>query len=879
MKKKIWSTLAILILLTGSTLSAQESLNYSDQNWSKIPASLRQKKDVTELILTGNPLEELPSWLTEFDQLEKICLDGISTLDVLASFKLLAQLPALKELSWNKGKLVFIPSCIQEFKSLTTASFTHNGISQLPPFSERMPLNSLNIAYNLIDSLPPSLGVLKQLNSLDFSFNKGIQTPYNYHLLGTMLELKDLSIQGLKEIPEEVSKLVKLEHLNLSRGRFTALPPGFSNLVELKEIHCLKTDALQFSAAIEVLSSLKHLQVLRIGGKSFEQLPYNLFKLRSLQHLEIRATCLSKMPSSVQRLNIKKLSLIDCSVSEDVNLFNQIASIKHLESLTLEQLNLSHQKWELAALVKLRELDSLNLKNNGLQQLNINPAQAKNLSVDLNGNFIATRELNLFRSAQQENSYGQSIAPKKDIQKITFKKSHSHKAFKKVIYTTIGDDFSVNGIRFYIPPNAFIDEQTTTVEDEIVISIQFFNKPEDICASGMTFFDQNNTAFNPVKTVEISAVHKTTGLPVFIDQRKKIRLSYDNKNANCYTAYELQHNNRWSVVDHLPTACPLPVSKRPTTSFRTYALTKQNSYPQPTFEVRKSKVQLRLKRNKRKGTLNFTITPEYGYKESFFQLFGDRIKAYPELKTYEGIKWLCVGDDIEEDLKKLYFLSEQANTEKLDRKSSFYFYVLNINNILITPHPIKDHYVMRIFQANDTLQLDVLPQLKLIKAKKIQKWHRKKFKKYQRKLIERQKNWKALDTAYSNYYLTFEERINSYRNQLATSFTNIAPAPINSVQPPSFSFEISRLGTFSVGEKLLIPNPERVKNIPLKISGRKHYAKYVLIKNKKHTYWQNTNELVWSKNGKNFVFSMVGKQLYYQVFEPNKILNLIKFKP
>ena len=84
---------------------------------------------------------------------------------------------------------------------------------------------------------------------------------------------------------------------------------------------------------------------------------------------------------------------------------------------------------------------------------------------------------------------------------------------------------------------------------------------------------------------------------------------------------------------------------------------------------------------------------------------------------------------------------------------------------------------------------------------------------------------------------------------------------------------------YGVGNSMLLNNASVSKNIDLFISGRKHYAKYVLVRNNlsKQTYWQNTSAVSFSSKGDNYVFSLVGNQLYFGKFEAGKPVYLNKY--
>ena len=156
--------------------------------------------------------------------------------------------------------------------------------------------------------------------------------------------------------------------------------------------------------------------------------------------------------------------------------------------------------------------------------------------------------------------------------------------------------------------------------------------------------------------------------------------------------YFHNYKQKWERLNHKNDICP---NTQPT------IVESECGYypdiPRMDYKLKVSKVFIKLQRRKKKNKLrlNFEITPEYGYREQLLNPFGDKIKGYPELKNYKGIKWRYVGDSIERDLKKLYFLSDEAKAEKLKKYSTLKGYVLDIKDIRVFPNPNEDNYLIQ----------------------------------------------------------------------------------------------------------------------------------------------------------------------------------------
>ena len=425
-----------------------------------------------------------------------------------------------------------------------------------------------------------------------------------------------------------------------------------------------------------------------------------------------------------------------------------------------------------------------------------------------------------------------------------------------------------------------MDKNGKTITEEIELTIQIIENPLDIAKSNLPLYNKNFSPLDLDFGVNITCYYKKAICYLKTDKSIGISKVLNNNNQIEFYNYNA-FKNKLEPIKLKPLACELNSETLKNYNFKSSVSSNKNEYPELSFQVKTSKVHISLKKNLKKNTLNFDITPVYGYKENFFQLYGDRIKGYPELKNYEEIRWDYVGENLEDDLKKIYFLSEQAKTEKLERSSTFYFYVLDIKDIFLIPHPNKDSYVLNIVQGLDTIKLEVLPYIKTVHLKKIQKWHEKKFEKYSSELLERKKYWIKLDSLYLNQYEDLEEKLNDFK----TFVVNTEDHKIwngndgEEIKSDGTLFEINKTGLYLITQPLSI-NDFSIHNFQFEILGHKHFPKYVLIHNaiSNHTYWQESNNVRIEKKGLSSIYSLVGDVLYYGIFENKDLIQLNKFK-
>ncbi len=862
-------------------------LSYS--NLTSIPETVRDNSNLKILNLSGNPLKQLPVWLRDLSSLETIMLNDVTTLNTRASFEVLKNCKSLKKIIWQRGKLTYIPQNFTKCDSLIEVDFSKNAIVKIPILSEILHVKILNFESNLLDSLDESFSKFQNLATLNIAFNPGANNNYNHKILKEITSLKTLVTGGLHTVPISLSELDFLTHLTIKKSKITSLPSNFFKLINLKSIHVSNCTYLNASEFIDDIATLPLLKALTIDNSGFERIPININKLQSLTSLSIINTCISHVPNTLSSMNIKRFSAQKCTIHKGLSLTKKLFQLKSLQYLKLASIQCYPHFWDIKQQWKI---DSLDISGNALSAF---PGKTGAINwVNAKGNHIPSIQLKEVSLQYVEDSKTLALLPsprrqqKKSSISDTIKSSKITNDFQKIIYSEIGDIFTFRGIEFNVPKEAFLYSNSNIVKGDVTLSIKDISAPGDITRNDIHFSvllkNKKQDLLNPTFLFEIKASIDDTSL--YLNPSVGITVQSTNaSHGEVFFRYHTNYKKQWSELPVQSLVCENASPNSKKTSFKSVVAGQLKKYPQNKKSVNRSNVFVKLKRNKRKKLLLFSITPEYGYVKNFFQLFGDKIKGYPELKVYKDIQWQYTGNNLDSCLKRLYLLNDFAKLKKLNAGNSFKFFTNNIKDIYIHTHPTSDCYVMTILAGRDTLKINVLPKLKLLKTNKIQRWHQKRFKKYSKELAKRRQNWDLLDSLHLNYIRKSEFREEQFRSTLIDKYSQFKTpqntSPLH--QNPLFSttYKLNKLGLISIGKPLRLVDDTSAKKLHLLVSNKTTHTKKVLIYNKVNhqLYWQHTSNVTIRKNYTSEVFCKIGNNVYKSSWEKGNNIHLHKYTP
>lgn len=200
-------------------------------------------------------------------------------------------------------------------------------------------LHLLNM--NLSGSLAPALGLLFQLQILDFMWNE--ITGSIPKEIGNIASLKLLLLNGNKlsgSLPEELGSLSYLNRLQVDENNISGpIPKSFANLTRIRHLH-LNNNSIsgQIPSELSKLSTLIHLLVDNNNLSGY--LPPELANMPELRILQLDNNNFegTEIPASYGNLSrLVKLSLRNCNLQGDVPDLSKIPKLRYLD-LSFNQL-------------------------------------------------------------------------------------------------------------------------------------------------------------------------------------------------------------------------------------------------------------------------------------------------------------------------------------------------------------------------------------------------------------------------------------------------------------------------------------------------------------------------------------------------------------
>jgi len=521
----------------------------------------------------------------------------------------------------------------------------------------------------------------------------------------------DLSRLNLDSLPSYISQCKQLKKINLSGNRKIKVLDTFHKLAQLPLLEVLIMDYCNLYFLPSEINRFKNLKVLSLEGNGIGWLPPT-FKKLPLEELNLAKNNIDSLNLGFYSLlNLRKFNFSENpGVARSYNM-DILASFPQLSTLFLQ-----NAKEISKNIGKIKTLQSLDISGSSIKNL---PEELAKLSRLQTLNVKGCEQLDLSTTIEY-------LSALKTLQNFHF----AHPKFSSIPFN-INKLKSLKHIYVY---NASLGRLPSSFVQLKLAKMYFYH-----CyfTTANEFFGELSK-MNSLQEIVLQdcAIHEED-----VKSKKVTIAQSENDSAFVY-------DNTFNKVIKANVA----------------------QQPQQDYLLRTSTVFVQLKRNLKKNTFFFYLDPQYGYNEKQLQFWGDKIKAYPELKEYKGIRWDYTGHTPLEDIENIYLLSEPADLQKMKKKSTTEMYILNLEDIIITPNKAEDSYTISFSRGFDTLQLNVLPALNLSDPKKIQNWHRNRYAIYLEKRLKREEKWAELDLKYVLSYEKYELKLEAFRTTLNSKF-------------------------------------------------------------------------------------------------------------
>jgi len=122
-------------------------------------------------------------------------------------------------------------------------------------------LSVLALDHNLLDSIPPEIGLLISLRCFSAAYNKLTSVPDEIGNL-TLLEKLDLSYNCIQDVPPSLGRCIQLSEVNLTGNRLMSVPASWSQMMFLKRLFLDSNQLKNFPP--EILQKCAQLQTLSL---------------------------------------------------------------------------------------------------------------------------------------------------------------------------------------------------------------------------------------------------------------------------------------------------------------------------------------------------------------------------------------------------------------------------------------------------------------------------------------------------------------------------------------------------------------------------------------------------------------------------------------
>jgi len=302
-------------------------VDLSNRNLESIPDSYKEQiLEAEVLLLDGNQIINLPSWLNEAKSLIKISLDNNPDFDFFQFSVDFQGMTQIEEISASNCNIINIPYQLVYFNKLRKLDLSSNSIKNIPyHFGFLIELEEVDLSNNQISEIGYSFRDLQKMKSLDISSNENLDINQFVESM-EYREMDYLKIDFNDSIPDHFSTLT------LKNADFTLHPNTKLNnqLSGLKSSSLVLRNKVMNTISDELIKQLvanKKLEQLSFVNFAIPKIPSELTPMKNLKLLGISSSGLNSIAGLEDMSFLQSLSIQENELD-----LNQIKTLK--EKLT-----------------------------------------------------------------------------------------------------------------------------------------------------------------------------------------------------------------------------------------------------------------------------------------------------------------------------------------------------------------------------------------------------------------------------------------------------------------------------------------------------------------------------------------------------------------
>ncbi|MGE0669605.1 MAG: leucine-rich repeat domain-containing protein [Parachlamydiales bacterium] len=191
-------------------------------------------------------------------------------------------------------------------------------------------IEQLDLSRSKLASLPPEIGMLRELVILDLDHNKLTRLPHEIGELKKLVRLI-LSNNQINQLPEEIGKLGHLSELYLDSNKLEKVPLG---VLALDHLEILNLCSNQINELPETISEMKMLKELHVANNKIPVFPSSIGDLIYLTKIDARNNCIEDLPNTFQ--NLRGLEALNLMKNRFFKYPCFVRSLPHLTELKLD---------------------------------------------------------------------------------------------------------------------------------------------------------------------------------------------------------------------------------------------------------------------------------------------------------------------------------------------------------------------------------------------------------------------------------------------------------------------------------------------------------------------------------------------------------------